>query len=147
MNDIYRNTILQLNKNPINYGILEGKNSQETLSNPMCGDTITLYAKFNKMFLKSKYRKFLKQIKFHGESCAITKASASLMTEIIKDKDTEQINQSIQEFSDILDGKNIHKESELSDELKIFYFINKYPARKTCAFLPWQALLSLLKKD
>lgn len=117
--DIYREYILDLYKNPHNFGILDNPTHKSEENNPMCGDKINIS-------LELKDGK-VKDIKFDGEGCAISMASASLVTDKIKDMPAEQV-------------KNLG-----SDFILQLMRIPIGPTRMKCALLPLEAIKKALK--
>jgi nitrogen fixation NifU-like protein len=136
---LYQETILTLNKKPLNYGILPEKNcSIAECHNPHCGDSVKLFVKFS---LNNSPK--IKKIVFNGESCAVTRASASLMTENLKDKNLKEIKNLASNFSSLIDNPNFNQHDNYTMDLgnlSIFNSLNNFPSRKMCALLPWKAL-------
>ncbi len=123
MDDLYRQNILDHFKNPRNYGKLDNPDIEADEENISCGDRIG-------MGIKIKYQKsnikYIEEIKFHGEGCAITMASASLLTEKVKGKNLE-------------DAKKIGK-----DEIMKMLGVTLTPTRMKCALLPLEVLQKTL---
>lgn len=118
MNSIYHDILLDHYKNPRNFGNLKNANKKTTISNPVCGDKI-------KIMIRLKGDK-IKDIKFSGQGCVISTASASLLTEYAKNKKSSTLNKLDKNF--ILKMLNIHIG----------------PIRLKCALLPLEALKKLL---
>jgi nitrogen fixation NifU-like protein len=138
---LYQETILAFNRKPLNYGVIQGKNcNMAEYHNPHCGDTVRLFITFS-----STTELIIKEISFHGESCAVTKTSASLMTENLKNKNLNQAKKLISSFYSLVEDSSSDyqiTEDELG-ELKVFNSLSRFPSRKTCALLPWKALEQL----
>lgn len=142
---LYQKTILAFNKKPLNYGVLQEKNCIiSEYHNPHCGDTVKLFITFS-----SEMDPIIKEITFHGESCAVTKTSASLMTENLKNKNLTHAKKLLSRFYSLINSSNSVSSIEDNElgELKIFNSISQFPSRKTCALLPWKALEQLAYKD
>lgn len=130
---LYQEVILEHNKKPRNYGLLERANRRSEGVNPLCGDHIQLTVDVQDDAISD--------IKFEGHSCAICKASASMMTTNVKGKTVKEAETLIQEFRDMTTGK-LDPESPESHlgRLKVFAGISTLPSRVKCAVLPWHTL-------
>lgn len=140
---IYVEKILELNKKPLNYGIPSDKDYVVSeCKNPHCGDTVILYVSFE----LSEADRFLREIMFYGESCAVTRASASLMTKFLSNMDVNEAKKLENAFYSLILGESAIEsyESAAMKELQIFQGIHQHPARRTCALLPWNALKKIL---
>ncbi len=138
---LYQETILAFNKKPLNYGIIQGNNcNMAECHNPHCGDTVKLFITFSTTTVPT-----IKQISFYGESCAVTKTSASLMTKKLKNKNLTQTGKLISSFYSLVENSSSDDQTEENElgELKIFSSLSRFPSRKTCALLPWKALEQL----
>lgn len=130
---LYQEVILEHNKKPRNYGQLEGANRRSEGVNPLCGDHIqlTLNVQDDKVA----------DIRFEGHSCAICKASASMMTTNVKGKTIEEAERLIQEFRDMTTGKlDVEQGAHHLGRLTVFSGIAGLPSRVKCAVLPWHTL-------
>jgi nitrogen fixation NifU-like protein len=138
--DLYQELILDHQKNPRNYGELPGANHHADGFNPLCGDKIALD-------LKVSTQGVIEDIKFKGSGCAISKASASLMTTALKGKGAAEADRLFHQFHDMVMGRS-DKVPELG-KLKVFAGVREYPARVKCASLAWHTLEAALhdKKD
>jgi nitrogen fixation NifU-like protein len=133
LNGLYQEVILDHYKNPHNYGTLPGARliHQE---NPSCGDQIDL-----QLIVKDNR---IEAIKFTGQGCAISRASASMMTEVVEGKTVEEVQRLIGEFQQMLiSGKETP--DELGD-LEALQGVRQFPVRVKCATLAWHALQALL---
>jgi nitrogen fixation protein NifU and related proteins len=135
LDQLYKELILEHYKHPHNKGTLENALTEEGI-NPSCGDEVRL-------FLRLEDHK-VAEIKFIGEGCAISQASASMMTEAIKGKSLEDVATLIKQFKAMIHGE--HPANELGD-LKMLQGISKLHARVKCATLPWVTLEQLLVKS
>lgn len=130
LDDLYKEILLNHYKNPHNYGNLEAANLRVKGSNPSCGDQIELVLQTDGSSIQD--------IRFRGQGCAISQASASLMTDLIKGKSWAEAEKLIRQFKAmIVDGAA--PSPELGD-LAALSGIHKLPARVKCATLAWNAL-------
>lgn len=134
--DLYQDLILDHQKNPRNFGDLPGANHHADGFNPLCGDKISLDLKLSAQGL-------IEDVKFKGSGCAISKASASLMTVALKGKRTEEAEKMFRQFHDMVMGKEGVPAAELG-KLKVFEGVRDYPARVKCASLAWHTLEAAL---
>ena len=137
--DLYQDLILDHQKNPRNFGELTDANHHADGFNPLCGDKISLY-------LKLDDRNVIQDIHFKGSGCAISKASASMMTVVLKGKKVEEAERLFGEFHDMVMGK-IDKAPEDLGKLKVFEGVKEYPARVKCASLAWHTMEAALKNE
>ncbi|MFZ0389366.1 MAG: SUF system NifU family Fe-S cluster assembly protein [Calditrichia bacterium] len=138
-NDLYQEIILDHYKSPRNFG--EGKPycTSVELDNPVCGDHIKLTIEVNDEGI-------IEDAKFSGSGCAISVASASMMTEAIKGKSLEKVKQIIAEVLGVMRGE---QDSEILEEYgDIFALkgVKKYPVRVKCATLSWHAAQQVIEK-
>ena len=134
LNDLYRDVILDHNRRPRNFGDLESADASVEGYNPMCGDHLTLRLKLDDGTISD--------IRFEGQGCAISTASASLMTEAVKGKSREEALQLFDRVHQLLTD-----DSAPSDELgklAALSGVREYPARVKCASLCWHTLNAAL---
>ncbi len=135
--------ILDHNKKPRNYGTLEHPSHQAEGLNPLCGDHIFVALNLADDALES--------IAFHGESCAICKASASMMTMAVKGKTPAQAEQLVHAFVDMATGRAEPDASAATlpgmSRLAVFSGIRDLPMRVKCAILPWHTLQAALNSQ
>lgn len=131
---LYQEVILDHNKKPRNYGTLEHPSHHAEGHNPLCGDHISVDLQLE--------GDTIEQIAFHGESCAICKASASMMTAAVKGKTREQADALTQEFLAIVTGKLDLSQPNQIGRLAVFAGVRDLPTRVKCAILPWHTLLA-----
>jgi nitrogen fixation NifU-like protein len=135
LNDLYRDVILDHNRKPRNFGDLESADASVEGYNPMCGDHLTLRLKLDDGTISD--------IRFEGQGCAISTASASLMTEAVKGKSRQEALQLFDRVHQLLTD-----DAAPSDELgklAALSGVREYPARVKCASLCWHTLASALK--
>jgi nitrogen fixation NifU-like protein len=135
LNDLYRDVILDHNRRPRNFGPLEAADASVEGFNPMCGDRLTLRLKL----LADK----IADIRFEGQGCAISTASASLMTEAVKGKTRAQALELFGRVHHLLTDDDAP--SEDLGKLAALSGVREYPARVKCASLCWHTLASALQ--
>lgn len=137
-NKLYQDFILDNNRHPLNYHAMPNATLCGENYNPMCGDHIMIMIKLSK-------EGTIDDISFQGDCCAITKASASLMTETLKHKTKKQAHDLYTAFHCLLDEENIStKTLEILGELSIFKSVTASKPRIKCAKLAWDALKQAL---
>lgn len=130
---LYQEVILDHNKKPRNYGVLAGANRRAEGHNPLCGDHISLSLRVEDDAIRD--------IAFQGETCAICKASASMMTAAVKGKNMSDAETLIQEFRDMATGKlDTQTQAHHLGRLNVFAGVRELPTRVKCAVLPWHTL-------
>jgi nitrogen fixation NifU-like protein len=140
LTDLYQQVILDHNRRPRNYGKLEGANRRAEGYNPLCGDRLTLYLRLN--------GDVIDDLRFEGEGCAISKASASLMTDSLKGKTTAEAEALFERMHELLTGQgDVEAQAAELGKLAVFSGVREFPARVKCASLSWHALHSALKGD
>jgi nitrogen fixation NifU-like protein len=136
LNDLYRDVILDHNRRPRNFGALEPADASVEGFNPMCGDHLTLRLRLD--------RDTISDIRFEGQGCAISTASASLMTEAVKGKSRAEALQLFDRIHQLLTDDAAPPAEELG-KLAALSGVREYPARVKCASLCWHSLASALK--
>lgn len=135
---LYREVIIENANNPQNYGQLDNSDYQTTVYNPSCGDKLNLYLNLND-------QDQISEIKFNGEGCTISKASASLMTQVVKGKTKDSAIEIAHIFSEMAMGKECRKQDiQKLEDAQIMTNIMMFPARIKCATLAWWALERIL---
>ena len=141
LKELYQEIILDHGKNPRNLGKFENFNKDAKGHNPLCGDKVHL-------FLKLDENKNVNDISFEGEGCAISMASASIMTDLMKGKSEKEAKEIIDKFLDMIKEKDDIDTNLLEDDektkLKSLGGVKNYPMRVKCATLSWHALSSAL---
>ena len=137
LEELYQELILEHNKYPRNFGVLENPTHKARGLNPLCGDEINLY-------LVVEDGK-IKDIKFQGQGCAISKASASMMTEIIKGKTVEEALELYNKFHDMVTADFTEEvNTDNLGAIAVFSGVRAFPTRVKCASLAWHALEAAL---
>ncbi|HUK02827.1 MAG TPA: SUF system NifU family Fe-S cluster assembly protein [Steroidobacteraceae bacterium] len=137
LKDLYRDVILDHNRRPRNFGTLSPADASAEGHNPLCGDRLTLSVRLA--------GDRIEDIRFEGKGCAISTASASLMTEAVKGKDRAAIRRLFESVHDLLTRPDAPAGSELG-KLAALSGVREYPARVKCASLCWHTLNAALEK-
>jgi nitrogen fixation NifU-like protein len=136
---LYQEMILDHNKNPRNFGELEDATHKAVGHNPLCGDHIEI-------FLKVKDGK-VEDVKFKGVGCAISKASASIMTTVLKGKTLDEVKNLFEKFHNVLISKPDEPvNTEELGKLAVFAGVREFPVRVKCATLAWHTLIEAIEK-
>jgi nitrogen fixation protein NifU and related proteins len=137
LGDLYQEIILEHSKAPRNYRKPATANQEAEGYNPLCGDRCTVYLDIEDGAIKD--------IGFQGSGCAISRASASMMTQVLKGKSKAEAAQLFEQFHRLVTGDKeaVAKAQELG-KLAVFAGISKFPARVKCATLAWHTLQSAL---
>ena len=134
LRDLYQEIILDHNRRPRNFGALPAANRRAQGDNPLCGDQITLYLEVADDVIRG--------VSFQGSGCAISTASASLMTESLKGKTRAEALHLLDEFHELL-TTDVQAAKDLG-KLRVFCGVRDYPARVKCATLAWHTLRTAL---
>jgi len=144
LKELYQEIILDHGKNPRNLRKTENFNKDAKGHNPLCGDKVHIYLKLNE-------NKKVEDISFEGEGCAISMASASIMTDLIKGKEENDVKEIVSDFLEMIKEKNEIKTNLLKyDEktkLMCLSGVKQYPMRVKCATLSWHTLTSAIDKS
>src|ERR1700761_8332311 len=135
LRDLYQEVILEHSKAPRNYKALPEANHKAEGYNPLCGDRFTIYLEMD----GDKIR----EIGFQGAGCAISKASASMMTQSVKGKTKAEAEKIFEQFHDLVTGHAHASEAELG-KLAVFSGVSEFPVRVKCATLAWHTLEAAL---
>jgi nitrogen fixation NifU-like protein len=137
LKELYQQVILDHNKSPRNFRKMENASSQAEGYNPLCGDHIDVYVLVEDDIVKD--------VSFNGEGCAISKASASVMTSMLKGKSKEEAEKLFNKFHDLVTGK-LGDDMDVDElgKLAVFAGVQEFPIRVKCASLAWHTLMSAL---
>ncbi|HWW21678.1 MAG TPA: SUF system NifU family Fe-S cluster assembly protein [Steroidobacteraceae bacterium] len=135
LKDLYREVILDHNRRPRNFGRVTSANAEAKGHNPLCGDKLDLTARVQ--------GERLEDIRFEGQGCAISTASASLMTEAVKGKTRQEIAQLFEEVHELLTDPS-HVPARDLGKLMALAGVAEFPARVKCASLCWHTLNAAL---
>ncbi|MFB9279112.1 SUF system NifU family Fe-S cluster assembly protein [Cohnella sp. CIP 111063] len=130
LDDLYRRVIMDHYKTPRNRGELEDGSVTVNLNNPTCGDRISLQLQLEDGVVRN--------VKFTGEGCSISMSSASMMTEAVMGKTSEEALALADKFSALMKGEDVQFEDY--EDVEALSGVNKFPARIKCATLAWNAL-------
>ncbi len=140
LRELYQQVILDHNKSPRNYNKMENPTQEAEGYNPLCGDILKVYLKVEDNIVK--------EVSFQGSGCAISKASASLMTSIIKGKTKEEAEKIFKDFHDLITGKfDENPDKDKLGKLNVFAGVKEFPVRVKCASLAWHTMKSALNKE
>ncbi len=138
LRDLYQEVILDHSKRPRNFRPLPQADRRAEGYNPLCGDRETVYLKVD--------GDILKEITFTGAGCAISTASASMMTESLRGKTRAEVDALFRRFHDLITGQPARDGPPLG-KLEVFSGVREYPVRIKCATLPWHTLKAALKGE
>lgn len=140
LNDLYQEVILEHNKNPRNFREIADATRTADGNNPLCGDALRVYVEME--------NDKVKDVAFKGSGCAISKASASMMTQAVKGKTREEAEVLFEEFHKMVTGElDAEEEENHLGKLKIFAGVLEFPARVKCASLSWHTLHAALNEE
>mgnify|MGYP001389987727 FL=1 len=144
LKELYQEIILEHGKNPRNLGKTENFNKEAKGNNPLCGDNVHVYLKLND-------QRKVEDISFEGSGCAISMASASIMTDLIKGKNDNEVKEIIEDFLGMIkenpELKNKILKEDDKTKLMCLSGVKQYPMRVKCATLSWHTLVSAMEKD
>lgn len=135
---LYQDVILEHNRSPRNFRRMEDADRHAEGRNPLCGDQITVWLKLD--------GDVITDVSFHGSGCAISKASASLMTGAVKGKTRAEVDRLFDRFRGVVTGQGRDAQGGELGKLAVFSGISAFPMRVKCATLPWHALKAALER-
>lgn len=138
LRDLYQQVIIDHSKHPRNFGPMEKVNRRANGHNPLCGDKVTVYVLTD--------GDVVKDIHFDGSGCAISTASASMMTEFAKGKTVAEVEKIFRNFQALVTNENEADESLLG-KLTVFSGVCEFPMRVKCATLAWHTLHGALQGE
>ena len=143
LKELYQEIILDHGKNPRNKGKCEGYTNDAKAHNPLCGDKVHIFLKLNN-------EKLVEDLSFEGEGCAISLASASILTEVTKGKDLSFIKKISEDFINMIKNKSKITLNSLTEDqvttITSLSGVQEFPMRVKCATMAWHALLSAVEK-
>ena len=141
LRDLYQEVILDHSKRPRNFHAIADASRKAEGYNPLCGDRETIY-----VVLEGDR---VRDVAFQGAGCAISTASASMMTESVKGKTREEAEALFTRFHQLITGKNGETGENAPElgKLEVFSGVREYPVRVKCATLPWHTLKAALQQD
>jgi len=139
LKELYQDIILEHGKSPRNFGKCDKHNYEAKGHNPLCGDQVQVYLRLNE-------KKAVEQVTFEGSGCAISIASTSIMTELVKGKNFDVAKNIIDEFLNMIKNGTEIKTKDLTEDQKTKIMslsgVKQYPMRVKCATLSWHTLIS-----
>lgn len=135
LRELYMETILDHNKRPRNFGPLDGSHQSADGHNPLCGDRVKVHVRLE--------GDTVTDLRFEGDGCAISKASASMMTEAVKGLPRDEIDTLFHLFQGLVMGRSEADPDELG-KLAVFVGVREFPMRVKCATLAWHTLNAAL---
>ena len=138
LRELYQELILEHSKKPRNYRVLDTANHKAEGFNPLCGDHFTVYVDVKDGAIQD--------VGFQGSGCAISKASASMMTQMLKGKTEAEAEDIFTRFHDLVTGHAGGDEQDLG-KLAVFAGVSEFPLRVKCATLAWHALRAALRGE
>ena len=144
LKELYQEIILDHGKNPRNLRTTENFNKDAKGHNPLCGDKVHIFLKLNE-------NKKIEDISFEGSGCAISMASASIMTDLVKEKEEKEAKNLIKDFLEMIKEKPelVTKSLREDEKTKLMSLsgVKQYPMRVKCATLAWHTLTSAIKNS
>ena len=141
LKDLYQEIILDHGKNTRNLGKFDNYNKDAKGNNPLCGDNVHVYLRLNE-------NKKVEDIAFEGHGCAISMASASIMTDMVRGKEEKEVKEIVTDFLGMIKEKDSLETNILKDDEKTKLMslsgVKQYPMRVKCATLSWHTLTSAL---
>ena len=143
LKQLYQDIILEHGKSPRNFGRCEKHTHEAKGYNPLCGDKVQIFLNLNK-------EKKVENLTFEGSGCAISMASTSIMTELVKGKSLEVAKKIVMDFLNMIKNTQEIKSNDLDEDQKIKIMslsgVKKYPMRVKCATLAWHTLTSAIEE-
>ena len=144
LKELYQEIILDHGKNPRNLRRTENFNKDAKGHNPLCGDKVHVYLKLNE-------NKKVEDISFEGQGCAISMASASIMTDLVKGKEESEVKEIVNDFLEMIKEKDQLNSNILNEDdrtkLMCLSGVKQYPMRVKCATLSWHTITSAIDRS
>ena len=139
LRDLYQEVVLDHGKNPRNLRRMDDATHQSVGFNPLCGDKLTLFLRYEDDVVRDA--------SFQGTGCAISTASASLLTEAVKGKRRDEVDELFARFIEMLTGeKDAEVDTQAVGKLAVFSGVRDFPVRVKCATLSWRTLEAALSE-
>lgn len=139
LKDLYQEVIFDHNRNPRHFGKLAHASCHAEGFNPLCGDKVTVYLKFDDQGV-------IQDVSFDGSGCAISVATASLMSETLIGKTRAEAEALFERFHSMMMGEGAKKDEAALGKLEVLSGVKEFPSRIKCATLAWHTLLAALKE-
>ena len=140
LRDLYQEVIFDHNRNPRNCRRMADANRRAEGFNPLCGDQLAVYLKVNE-------RGVIEDVSFEGRGCAISTASASIMTELLKGKTEDEAERLFNAFHRMAAGEHTTDRAVDLGKLQVLAGVRAYPARVKCATLAWHTVHSAIRRE
>jgi nitrogen fixation protein NifU and related proteins len=137
LSELYQNVILEHNRSPRNYRAMADADHKAEGNNPLCGDQVTVWVRLD--------GNVIGDVSFQGAGCAISRASASLMTSAVKGKSRSEVLGLFDQFHQLVTGTLPAEQSETLGKLAVFSGVSEFPIRVKCASLSWHTLKAALE--
>ncbi len=137
LRELYQELVLDHNSRPRNFREMENATTRMEGYNPLCGDRVTVYVKLGGGRIED--------VSFQGSGCAISRASASMMTTTIKGKTIDEAERLFGAFHEMVTGEGDPEEDDELGDLEVLAGVAEFPSRVKCATLSWHSMLSALK--
>lgn len=137
--ELYQQVILDHNKNPRNFGTPSECSHDAHGHNPLCGDTVHIYLTVDNDVIVDAH--------FKGEGCAISKASASIMTDLVKGKTVDAAKLMFEEFHKLIIDDSVDPDVEVFGKLAVFAGVREFPSRVKCASLAWHTMQAAIENS
>ena len=137
--DLYQEVILDHSKNPQNFGILNQYTCTAEGNNPLCGDSLSVYINVE--------NNIISDVSYRARVCAISIASASIMSKTIKGKTIEEVEILFNKFHRLCLGEDIEEDDEDMESLRILSNVSQSPSRVKCATMSWHAMISCFRSS
>ena len=139
LQDLYQELILDHGRRPRNFRALDGATRSAEGYNPLCGDKVKIYVKMD--------GDIVKDISFEGAGCAISTASASIMTETLKGKTRAEAEELFQTFHNLVTGRQAQLDAPELGKLSVFSGVSEFPIRVKCATLSWHTMRAAMNGE
>ena len=139
LRELYQQVILDHNKQPRNFHKMDNATTEKDGKNPLCGDQLTVYLKMHDGVIED--------ISFVGQGCAISKASASMMTAELKGKTEAEAEEIFQKFHTLVTDEDAEVDEDALGKLAVFSGVREFPARVKCASLAWHTVHAALQQQ
>jgi nitrogen fixation protein NifU and related proteins len=139
LSELYQNVILEHNRSPRNYRAMSNADRSAEGSNPLCGDQVKVWLRMD--------GDVIREVTFQGSGCAISKASASLMTGAVTGKTRTEAEALFERFQRLVTGTLEPADAETLGKLAVFSGVSQFPVRVKCASLSWHAMKQALSGD
>ena len=141
LQELYQSIILDHNRRPKNYGPLEGASCSAEGRNPLCGDEVKVELRVANDAIEA--------VGFTASGCAVSRASASIMTQAVKGKSRADVDRLFAQFHELVTGtlKPDERQARAMGEMAAFSGVSKFPVRVKCASMPWHTLQAALRGD